>query len=175
MRTKRLSARKNDVEAMGNLQDGEIYENGEEIEIAYEEHSLIEGFELVCLFSLVYLVAQVQVFFDDLLQSCGWPACKKPGFPLAAYRSVIETRAQFSFHERKECFEFIREIILARNDFTHNSGYVSPRYAHEIPSPRFVRDDRIVFTMQDVQQAIELCDQFAEFIASKCLPFSKAI
>ena len=47
MRAKRLNARKNDMEEMGNLPDGEIHETGEEIEVAYEEYPLIEGFELV--------------------------------------------------------------------------------------------------------------------------------
>jgi hypothetical protein len=170
---RRADARKRDTELSGDIPEDQTYENGEEIEVAYEEYTLKEAFELVGLFALVYFVSNLEKFFDGVTSSCGWTIEKRPGSNLQKFKRVIESNASFSFDEGPVPFEYVEELFLARHVFVHHHGLLSGRYVKKVARPRFVKDDKIVFTLDHVAKATEQLPDFAEFVVSRCKPFSK--
>lgn len=151
-----------------------MYE-GEEMEVAYEQFELEELYGLLGLFGLVYIVSRIEDFFGAVFDAGGWSKPKGYGFNLNEYRQKIESNTGSSLSDSPASFDYIEEMVSARNDFIHRGGEMGNRYKENFPSPRFARQGKIVFTLSHVADATCLLKDFAAFIEAKCRPFSKPL
>lgn len=173
MQERQVEARKRDMAAYGQIPDNSTYEHGDEIEVAYETASVSEALELLGPFSLVYLTSYIEKFLLQVVEDCGWSVPTGRGSNYNKVKKTIEKRGGFNFDGGPIQPSKIEELFLARNDWVHNRGLARAEYTGKISSPRFVKDGCIAVTTGQVAEITKEIRQFADFIVSRCLQFSK--
>lgn len=173
LESRRTEAKRQDTARWGEPPNGIMHYDGLEIEVGYEQVSLSEEEELLGLFALVFITSRLEKFFEDVARSCGWPTSKKASW--SALVSVLQKNGKFSFSDGPVSYQWVEELFFARNDFVHNRGLARKEYLDRIPSPRFIKDGKIIFTHKDVIDATTELLRVADFIVTKCKPFSRLI
>lgn len=178
----RAEGRQQDSETWDGVPEDAEIEGGEEQRIAQdEEYPLIEGFELVGLFGLVYVTARFDKFLEDIVRICGWKVAShapgsddlRSGKTFRAKLKCIEDGASFSCDQAPVPVERVQEVFLARNDFVHNRGYAGKDYSKRVPNPRFMKDGQIfVDAARDIPTITRELGDFAHFIVQRCMSFS---
>lgn len=184
-RSWRAQGRREDASDWGWVPEDAEIEGGEEQRIAQdEEWPLIEVYELLGVFSLVFLASHLDKFLEEVITICGWSVAASTNSVEVAPKSFlrklkcIQENTHLNLLESPVDSMRVQEVFLARNDFLHNRRYVGKEYQKQVTSPRFVRPEDGAITASASKQIPEIVRDlrlFADFIVEKCIPFSPSV
>ncbi len=157
--------------------EGYLLRHREE-EVADQEYPVFQASEVVGCFALVHLSSSIELFIDDLLKDARLrrPAKKRKRVkarPDGSQKIISAIRVledAIGNHVAPDSVPFIKDMILARNDFVHHRGYrrTARRFYCE-------GDDRIVFGTADVQDALEKLRGLHDFFETECKAIGQEI